>query len=98
MKAIGARNSIIFTLFFIESGLLGLIGGIIGILLGLGFAYGSASAGRALLGVEIIRAHVPTMLIVMSLMFSVIIGLLAGIIPAYRASRKTPIDSLRYAK
>ena len=39
MKAIGARNSTIFTLFFIESGFLGMVGGIIGIILGMIFAY-----------------------------------------------------------
>ena len=39
MKAIGARNSHIAKIFLFESGILGTIGGIIGILLGFGLAY-----------------------------------------------------------
>jgi len=38
MKSIGAKNSTIFTLFFIESGLLGMVGGLIGIVLGVTFS------------------------------------------------------------
>ena len=40
MKAIGATNQAILTVFLIESGLLGLFGGIIGMLLGMGIATG----------------------------------------------------------
>src|SRR3989338_3750541 len=49
MKSIGARNSAIFTIFFIESGLLGTVGGVIGIALGMSFAYGISFIGRILL-------------------------------------------------
>ncbi len=98
MKSIGARNSMVFTLFFIESGLLGLIGGLIGILLGLSFAYGLSAIGRIVLGSDMIQASVSIWLITGALMFSFAVGLAAGVIPAYQASRKNPVDSLRYAK
>lgn len=98
MKAIGARNSSIFTIFFIESGLLGMVGGIIGIILGLMLSYGMAAAGRAALGAELIQAHVSFGLIIGSLFFSFFVGLAAGIVPAVQAAKKRPVDALRFTK
>ena len=98
MKSIGAKNSTIFGIFAIESGLLGMVGGIIGIILGLIFAYGLAAAGRVALGVDLIQAHVSMALIFMSLAFSFIVGLVAGVLPAYQASKLQPVEALRQAK
>ena len=98
MKSIGARNSTIFILFFIESGLLGLIGGIIGVILGVGLALGMSAVGRAALGAELIQAHLPAWLIIGALAFSYILGTAFGVMPAYNASKLNPIDSLRKAK
>ncbi|KYK26627.1 hypothetical protein AYK26_07325 [Euryarchaeota archaeon SM23-78] len=98
MKAIGARNSTIFTLFFIESGFLGMVGGGIGIALGLIFAYGLAAIGRLALGSELIQANVSGGLIFGALMFSFVLGTVFGVLPAYRASKLNPVDSLREAK
>jgi len=98
MKSIGAKNSTIFGIFAIESGLLGMVGGIIGIILGLIFAYGLAAAGRVALGVDLIQAHVSIALIFMSLAFSFIVGLVAGVLPAYQASKLQPVEALRQAK
>ena len=97
MKSIGAKNSSIFTLFFIESGLLGIVGGLIGIILGLILAYGLAAVGRAILGAELIQAHVSLTLIIISLLFSFIVGLTAGLIPAVKAAKKNPVDALRFS-
>jgi len=96
MKAIGAKNSTIFTVFFFESGALGMVGGSLGILTGLGLAYGLAALGRATLGVELIQAHVSLELIIASLIFSFMIGTIAGVLPALQASRKNPVDSMRF--
>ncbi len=98
MKSIGATNKAIFTLFFIESGLLGMVGGLIGIALGAGLAYGVAFVGRFVLGIEVIQAHVSLTLILSALAFSFFIGLIAGITPAIRAAKKNPVDALRFAK
>jgi putative ABC transport system permease protein len=98
MKSIGARNSTIFTLFAIESGFLGLLGGIIGILLGLIFAYGLAFIGSVALNSDLIRAHVTLLLIFGALAFSFILGTACGVFPAIRASRLNPVDSLRSSK
>ena len=88
----------LFKLFFIESGLLGMVGGIIGILIGLAMAYGLAAAGRAALGADLIQAHVSVWLIIGSLAFSFGVGLLSGLTPALQAAKKHPVDALRYAK
>lgn len=98
MKSIGAKNSTIFTLFSIESGLLGMVGGIVGIILGLTFAYGLAAIGRAALGGELIQAHVGPELIIGALLFSFIIGTIAGVLPALQAARLQPVDALRAVK
>jgi len=95
MKSIGARNSTIFTLFAIESGFLGLVGGIIGIVLGLTLAYGMAFIGSLALGSGLIQANVSLGLILGSLAFSFILGTSFGVLPAIRASKLNPVDALR---
>ncbi|MBI2659933.1 FtsX-like permease family protein [Candidatus Woesearchaeota archaeon] len=98
MKSIGARNSAIFTIFFIESGLLGTVGGLIGIIFGMGFAYGISFVGRIILGSELIQASIDPLLVVGALLFSFVLGTLFGVLPAYQASKLNPVDSLRAAK
>ncbi|MBU1198612.1 MAG: ABC transporter permease [Nanoarchaeota archaeon] len=98
MKSIGARNSTIFTLFFIESGFLGMVGGIIGIILGMIFAYGLAAIGRLALGADLIQASIGFDLIIGALIFSFVMGTIFGVMPAVRASKLNPVDSLRRAK
>ena len=98
MKSIGAKNSDIFFLFFVESGLLGMVGGIIGISLGFLIAKGLAAIGSAQLGSDLIQAHISLTLIIGSLAFSFILGSIAGITPALRASKLHPVDALRHSK
>lgn len=98
MKSIGARNSAIFGLFFVESGLLGSVGGIVGITLGVLFAKSLAAVGRAALGSELIAAHISFMLVFGALMFSFGVGAFFGVLPAYRASRLHPVDAIRFGK
>ncbi|MFH1072437.1 MAG: ABC transporter permease [Nanoarchaeota archaeon] len=98
MKAIGARNSDIFTIFFAESGLIGMIGGAIGIALGYMLAQAMAAGARAALGLDMIQAHVSPWLVLGALLFSFIVGTLAGLLPAYQASKLNPVDALNYTK
>ena len=98
MKSIGAKNSTIFSIFFIESGLLGTVGGIIGISLGLILAYGLAAVGRMVLGVELIQADIGFTLIIGSLLFSFVMGTIFGVLPAIQASKLQPVESLRSVK
>jgi len=98
MKSIGAKNSGIFSIFFIESGLMGTVGGLIGIGIGSAIAYGLAFAGRTILGQEMIQAHISPALIIGTLLFSFILGTLFGILPAMRASKLQPVESIREMK
>jgi len=98
MKSIGARNSDIFLLFFIESGLLGMTGGVIGVIIGVSLAYGLAFIGAMQLGSGLIQAHVSIWLVGGALAFSFLVGCIAGITPALRASKLHPVDALRYSK
>ena len=98
MKSIGAKNSTIFTLFFIESGFLGTVGGAIGAILGFLIAHGLAFIGRLALGADIISAHITPTLIIGSLLFSFILGSFFGTLPAIQASKLNPVDAIRSAK
>ena len=95
MKAIGARNSHVMTLFLIESGLLGLAGGIVGVLIGAGMAKAVeiAMAGQVN---QVFRADFPPVLILGSLAFSFVVGTISGVLPAKSAAEMSPVDALRY--
>lgn len=94
MKAIGARNGDIMIIFLLNSGLVGLVGGVLGIALGAGI---SAILPNLLGGLTVsVRTVIPTDLLVEALFLSIAIGMVAGAIPAYRASRLKPVDALRY--
>jgi putative ABC transport system permease protein len=95
MKSVGARNSHIFTLFLIESGLLGTLGGLIGILLGVGLSQLIVLSMGAILGPNIIQAEYPLLLIAGSLGFSFVVGSAAGTLPAVQAAKLHPVDALR---
>ena len=95
MKAIGARNNDILLIFLFNAAFIGLVGGIIGIILGAIFSgflpslMGNLPHAR---GGTIVSLNS----IIMALSVSVAVGILAGIIPAYQASKLKPVDALRY--
>ncbi|HED06482.1 MAG TPA: FtsX-like permease family protein [Ignavibacteria bacterium] len=94
MKSIGAKNSQIFFQFFIESGLLGLIGGILGAFFGVVIGILGTNALNNFLGATL-EPVIDYMLIFYALLGSFIIGALAGIIPAMNAARQNPVEALR---
>jgi putative ABC transport system permease protein len=95
MKAIGATNKDVFLIFLIESGILGVAGGILGIAIGIGLSK-LVALGAAAGGYSIITAIFPWYLIGGALGFSFIVGALAGTLPAIQASKLKPVDALRY--
>jgi putative ABC transport system permease protein len=98
MKSIGATNQSIFTLFALESGFLGMVGGAIGVLIGIGIASALAALGRAALGAGLITVHFSPFVLIGALLFSFIIGTAAGLLPALQAAKTHPVDALRYTK
>jgi len=95
MKAVGAKNRDILYLFLIESGLLGLVGGLLGILLGVAFAKLVEIISAQALGKTFLVAHLSWELFLGALLFSFILGSLAGTLPAIQASKHKPADTLR---
>ena len=88
-KALGAKNSSIRFQFIIESMILCLIGGILGIFVG--FLLGVIAA--SILGYS---AAVPVAAIIVAVGFSMVIGIFFGYYPANKAARMDPIEALRY--
>ena len=96
MKAVGAKNSDILILFLIESGMLGLIGGVIGIIIGIGLSKTAEYIAMTQLGTNILQASVDPILIGGALAFSFLIGAISGVFPAMQASKLKPVDALHY--
>ena len=97
MKAIGAKDSDIEHIFLLNSGLLGLAGGIIGVTIGLSFAlitgiviiYLSKMQGLSLWSLISFK------IIFGSLLFSILIGMVSGYFPAKNAAAQDPVVALR---
>ncbi|GBE56552.1 MAG TPA: ABC transporter permease [Euryarchaeota archaeon] len=96
LKALGATNNEVMVLFIIESGLMGFVGGVFGIIFGViasgllsnvGIRFGRAGSAQTV---------IPPELLVFALLFSVIIGIVAGVFPAKKASSLQPVEALRY--
>ncbi len=96
MKALGARNSHIMSLFLVESGLYGLGGGVVGVVIGIGLAKLVELLFVLTVGPAFLLIKINWWLVLGTLLFSFIIGGISGITPARQASRLKPVDALRY--
>jgi len=92
-KAVGARDSDILLQFMVESLIIGLAGGILGILVGWGIS--SLIKGVATFGSTALNPEISAASILMSVGFSVAVGLIFGLYPANRASKLEPVEALR---
>jgi putative ABC transport system permease protein len=88
-KAVGAKRRDILVQFLIEAIVLSMIGGVMGILLGMGFALAVNLSGA-------FTTVVSMESVLLSVGFSLAVGLFFGIYPATRAASLNPIDALRY--
>ncbi|MEK6960985.1 MAG: ABC transporter permease [Nanoarchaeota archaeon] len=96
MKAVGASNAQIVTMFFVESGIIGFMGGALGAAIGAAMSkLVEIAAGKAF-GSPLIHASYPPALIIGSILLATIIGVIAGFLPALQASHQKPVDAIRY--
>ena len=92
-KAIGARRRMILSQFLSEATMLCLLAGLIG----LGIAYAIALVlNGTVLSDSSVKVVFSASIVVTALGLSLIIGLMSGLLPAWRASRLDPVDALRY--
>lgn len=106
-KVLGCSLSNIRTLFLLESGFIGLIGGFIGVILSYGLSYGintfsqSEQAGEVMGMMGGIAASgakisiIPPYLGVLALLFGCLVGMVSGMIPAIRAMRLSALEAIR---
>ncbi len=95
LKSIGARNSEIFKIFLFESGFLGFVAGVIGVLVGwLATDFGANILDN--LGYGFLIPHYSFSLFAGLILFATLTGAISGMVPAWRASKINTVDALRY--
>ena len=99
LKVLGCALGDIRTMFLMEAGLIGFMGGI----LGLGLSYGVSAAINRFLGSSLSGmtggtgaiSRIPLWLSVSAVIFAILIGMLAGLFPALRAMKLSPLAAIR---
>ena len=88
-KALGAKKNTIATQFFLETLVIGQIGGLLGILLGIGIGYAVATSLD-------FAFTTPWKAMLWATGITILVAILAGSYPAAKAAKQDPIESLRY--
>ncbi|MEM5829718.1 MAG: ABC transporter permease [Candidatus Aenigmatarchaeota archaeon] len=99
LKALGATDYEVMLLFLIESGFIGLVGGLIGISSGFIVSGIISEIGIRMLGMGGMAqtvVYISPQLILFTISFSVLIGVISGLLPARRAAKLQPVEALRY--
>jgi len=95
MKALGASNNKVLSIFVLEAAFIGAIGGIIGIIIGF-----SLSSIISAVGVQMgygLTAAITPEIAIGALAFSMVVGIVAGFYPARRAAKMDPVIALRHS-
>jgi len=100
LKALGASDGDVQSLFFAEAGVMGLFGGIFGVFIGWLISRGMTLGTNIYLHrqdlPDIQISSVPWWMVAGAIAFSIAVSLAAGLYPASRASRLNPVEALRY--
>lgn len=97
-RALGAKKRTVFGLFSVEAALLGFWGSVFGLIgaYGAQLAVNSIASNTFLKGIEGLQLlNITPMLAIMIVGIMAAITMVAGIIPAFKASRLDPIEALR---
>jgi len=96
MKAVGATRRFILILFLIESGIIGLIGAIIGDLLGVGFSYSLSNLMGKMYEMQNFSITIKPVYLAIGALIGFMTGVIFGILPAKKASEIEIVQALRY--
>ncbi|MFH0906308.1 MAG: ABC transporter permease [archaeon] len=93
LKSIGAKISDITFIFVLESTVLSIIGGIIGVGLGILIAQSVVWYAHST-GFTMLQIHITISIVILALIISIVVGLIAGLFPARKAAKMNPVDAL----
>lgn len=95
MKAIGAQKRQIMFVFLLESAVIGFLGGLTGVIFGVSLSWLGAF-GMTEFSTLSITPYLGAELLGGAMIFSIVLGILSGVLPARRASNLEPAEALRY--
>jgi putative ABC transport system permease protein len=101
LRAIGGKGGAIFKIFLLESGLYGLLGGLLGVVVGFMVSIFAAplisgSGFNALMKGATPEASIDANLVITAILFSLAISVVSGLYPAWKAARLTPVEAISY--
>lgn len=101
LKALGSSNGDVLRMFMVEAGLIGLLGGVVGVVSGWALGLGLNALILEYLKREQIPISAPFFvvtweLVAQALLFATLVGIVAGLYPAFRAARLDPLAALRH--
>jgi putative ABC transport system permease protein len=98
LKALGATDNEVMELFLMESGLFGFVGGLLGIICGMLISVIVVSLGLLAIGPGegTMNIVISPQLIIFALAFSILVGIISGVVPARTAAKMSPVDALRF--
>ncbi|MCL1866292.1 MAG: ABC transporter permease [Oscillospiraceae bacterium] len=99
MRAVGAKSGTVFKIFILESGLYGLLGGVIGVIVGFAVSLFvepiiSNSGLNSLLHGSTPQANLSVFAAVSATAFSLVISIVSGLYPAWKASKLMPVEAI----